>query len=89
MLLPVFMLDGLFTTTHVRFGLLIFLILLLDNLFMLDFEPLFISGCNCTSSAIIHLRHVEYFEHGEEIEVTHVETFEDDLGDDKIGVLLL
>jgi hypothetical protein len=35
-----------------------------------------------------HLRHVEDFEHGKEVEVFHVETFKYDLSDNEISVLL-
>ena len=67
-----------------RFAFLVFFILLLDNLFLLKLE-FFLLG----TWVIVHLGHVENLKHGKEIEMGHIQTLKDDLGDDKIDVFLL
>ena len=79
-----FMLYGLISAAKMRFALLIFFILLLDDLFLLKLEFLLLG-----TWVVVHLGHIEDLEHGEEIEMGHIQTLKDDLGDDKIDVLLL
>ena len=78
------MLYGLISAAKMRFALLIFFILLLDDLFLLKLEFLLLG-----TWVVVHLGHIEDLEHGEEIEMGHIQTLKDDLGDDKIDVLLL
>ena len=78
------MLYGLVSAAQMRFALLVFFIFLLDDLFLFKLEFLLLGAW-----VVVHLGHVEDLEHGEEIETGHIQTLEDDLGDDKIDVFLL
>ena len=78
------MLYGLVSAAQMRLALLIFLVLLLDDLLLFELELLLLG-----TWVVVHLGHVEDLEHGEEVEMGHVQTLKDDLGDDKIDVLLL
>ena len=78
------MLYGLVSAAQMRLALLVFLVLLLDDLLLFELELLLLG-----TWVVVHLGHVEDLEHGEEVEMGHVQTLKDDLGDDKIDVLLL
>lgn len=77
-LLPLVVLFGLFvlvggqsSPSQVRLGLLVLLVLLVDNLLVLYFEFLLLHvGVGCGRGS--HLRHVEDLEHGVEVEMVHV-----------------
>lgn len=69
-------------------GFFVLFILLVDYIFVGDFEFLLLVGGICWIG-IGHLRHVEDLEHGVEVEVIHVQTLQDYLGDDEVDVVLL
>lgn len=79
-------LNGLVATTEVGLRFLVLLILFVDDVFVGDLEFLLFGVCGRIG---VHLRHVEYLEHSVEVEMLHVEAFQDDLGDDEVNVVLL
>jgi hypothetical protein len=86
LLVLLLMLYGLVATAEVGFGLLILLILLVDDILVGDLEFLLFWVC---SRVWVHLRHVEDLEHSIEVEVLHVQTFQDDLSYDEVDIVLL
>jgi hypothetical protein len=63
--------GGQSSPSQMRLGLLVLLVLLVDDLFVLDFEFLLLHvGVDCGWGS--HLWHVEDLEHGVEVEMVHV-----------------
>jgi hypothetical protein len=63
--------GGQSSPSQMRLGLLVLFVLLVDDLFVLDFEFLLLHvGVDCGWGS--HLGHVEDLEHGVEVEMVHV-----------------
>lgn len=76
-------LEGLVAAAKVGLRLLVLLVLLVDNVLIGDLKLLFLHVGGS------HLRHVEDFKHGVEVQVFHIQTFQDYLSDNEVYVLLL
>jgi len=83
-----FLLKRNISTPQMRLRLLILLVLFMNHLLMLNFK-LFLLHIRIRTGRGCHLWHVEDLEHGIEIQMLHIQTFQNDLSNNKVNILLL